>query len=222
MPTLAAIFMKIKILLSLALIGSISFNSCKQGNSIEKYFEGSISYKFEVQAEKDSIKLLQEFGRGAILFFKNGNFIHKYESSIYVMDLYNQKENKLYIRKRGSDSLLIVDCSLSGSQIESLALNPKKETVLGILCDELVIHYKEKTVVDYFNSDTLKINPRWFRKFNFDEENRIDQKEKSIFLKRKIIYPEYTLVQTATFISPGKIDTNSFNLSDNAILINLR
>jgi hypothetical protein len=211
--------MKSKILYGFALLGSITFSSCKQHNSQAKYFEGSVTYKFDVSPYEDSSNLFKQFGRGGTLLFKDGNFFHKYDSCIYATDIYNKEENKMYIQKAYSDTTLVIDCGLSGSEIKSLTLNSKKETILGILCDELIIHYEGKTVVDYFNPDTLTINPEWFRKFNFDEEYRIDKKEKSIFLKRRIVYPEYTITQTATNISVEAIDSKIFTVSPKAILV---
>jgi len=211
--------MKNKIFYSLILLGFLAFNSCKQNSSQQKYFEGSVTYKFEVSPYQDSTGLFSQFGRGGTLFIKDGNFFHKYEGSIYAGDIYNRDVNKMFLQKAHTDTTLVIDCSLSGSEIQSLTLNPKKEKILGIPCDELIIRYKEKTVIDYFNPDTLAIDPEWFRKFNFDEEYKIDKKEKSIFLKRKIIYPEFTLTQTATSISPGNIDPKLFKVSTKAILV---
>jgi len=213
--------MRVYILRSFLLIpGIFLLGSCDQSKTTRKYFEGAITYKHEVFPIEDSLSLFNQFSHGTTLSFKDGNFFHKYEDGIYSSDVYIREENKMYIKKRGSDSILIIDCGITGSKIISMKLIPNKETILGIKCNELTIIYKEKTIVDYYNSDTLSIDPDWFKEFKFDDEYITDQKEKSIFLKRKIIYPEFTIIQTATNISSKPVNSKLFSATNRTLFLN--
>ena len=98
-------------------------------------------------------------------------------------------------------------------------INPKKEKILGINCDELITYYANKTVSFYFNSDTLKINPDWYKSFTLSNKNLNTQKMKSLYLKYKIEYPDFIATVTATSILWQTIDNKIFSAPTNKILI---
>lgn len=200
------------------------FISFSLGNSAfdNNYFEGRITYKHEIvskNSELDSSLLIKILGRGSTLFFKEGNFLHKYDGGLFKQDLYNKKNNKIYITKVDSDTTFWSDCGMPGDTILNFSFTPKKEKILGIDCDELIIYFKNKTESDYYNSDSIRINPDWLKNFKFDGENLIDQKEKAIFLKHKTEYPNFILVETATGFYREKLDESIFEIAPNQILI---
>ncbi len=193
----------------------------KQTSKDPTYFEGKVEYKFEVTpiGSRFDIPTLQRLaGSGNTLFFKEGNFLHISEDGIVEKDIYNKEENKFYFKKSGNDTLFWFNCAKSGEKILDFSFTAKKENILGIQCDELIIHYKSKIVTDYYNSDSLKINPHWLKDYFLDEENLIDEKEKAIYLKRKIQYPDFILTETATKISWEKVNTQSFTIPPGTIL----
>jgi hypothetical protein len=122
------------------------------------------------------------------------------------------------MKKRGNDTIFWYDCGLAGDKINKSLFTKKKETILGITCDELIIRYEDRTESQYYNSDSISINPSWFKRFTLDRENYIDEKEKSIYLKNKIDYSYFSFTQTATKISRGHIDNKIFEIPSNAIL----
>jgi hypothetical protein len=201
---------------------AVLFISGSCGISSHNYFEGIVSYQHKIITKDPNFsiaKLEQFFGTGSILTFKEGNFAHMYSESIMKRDVYRRKENKFYFSTMSSDTTYWLDCGKKGDEILKFSFTPKKEKILGIICDELIIQYKNKTVKDYYNSSTLTTNPEWFAQYTLDGENIIDLKEKAIYLKRKVVYPEFTLVSTATSFTRTQVSDEVFTIPADAILV---
>lgn len=186
------------------------------------YFEGKIMYKNEyiIKTDKvDSTYLDKIFGKTANLSFKEGNYLELYDGGFMLEQLYNKHDNKTYYKKNQSDTLYWFDCGMPEQKILKFEINPKKEKILGIDCDELVTYYDNKTVSFYFNPDTLKINPDWYKNFTISNKNLNTQKMKAVYLKYKIEYADFIATVTATSIIRQKIDDELFSVPNNKILI---
>ena len=78
--------------------------------------------------------------------------MEKYDKGIMLEQLYNKHDNKVYIKEDESDTLHWLDCGVPGQKMLKFEINPKKEVILGIECDELVTYYPNKTVSFYFSN----------------------------------------------------------------------
>ena len=216
--------MKSKIILSFFICCAICIGFTKQNRSNSRaYFEGKISYKAEFTRKTtkyDSSLLSMAIGKYSNYFFKQGNFLIKSYNAISYMTLYRMEDNKMYTQKVWSDSIFYVDCSKPGFKILNFTLTPKKETILGITCDELKVFFENKIITNYFNSDTLKQDPTWHQKYTFYNEDFISQKTKSISLKFIIDKPDYKVTYTATSITPKQLNDSIFLVPKNKILVN--
>ena len=219
---LEAIFMTNK--LTIILLGLIVLFACslRSGKVDTKYFEGKVFFKnaYIIKTNKvDFVYLDKIFGKTAELSFKEGNFLEKYDAGFMSSQLYNRHDNKTYINRNQTDTLHWFDCGQPGQKMLHFKINPKKEKILGINCDELITYYANKTVSFYFNSDTLKINPDWYKSFTLSNKNLNTQKMKSLYLKYKIEYPDFIATVTATSILWQTIDNKIFSAPTNKILI---
>jgi hypothetical protein len=188
----------------------------------QKYFEGKIIYKFSFKADKVPFpdKLLNTvFGYGSTLYFKEGNYRHEYEGGLLEFDLYIKADNKFYQKKRNNDTIFWSDCSIAKDKIQNLLFSSKGDTILGVICDRLLIQYKDNSEIHYYNSDSIRINPAWFENFKLNDEYLIDRKEKSIYLKNEQSFANFILIESATKISAEAIDVEKFKLPANLILI---
>jgi len=188
----------------------------------QNYFEGRIVYTLEFKLKNSNLNpdMLKEYlGRGLTLLFKDGNYYNRFDGGIYEFQIYNKTDNRSYMKKRGSDTIYWSDCSLPGDKIQELKITGKKVTILGIECDQILVRYKEKSEVHYYNADSIPINPAWFKKFRRDDQYLVDEKQKSIDLKSEIEYEEFTAIQTAIKITREPLDENIFKLPANAILV---
>jgi len=204
---------------TLLFILSLSF---QDNVSATNYFEGWIKYKHDLILKNtniDSMRLKEFVGSGSTLFFKEGNYLHKYNDGPIIQDSYRKEDNKAYFKLNKNDTTFWVDCGKQGDEILKFSFTPKKEKILGIDCDELIIYYKDKITSDYYNSDLFGINPDWFKNFILDGQNQIDQKEKAICLKHKTEYANFIIIETAVSFSKEKIDERIFKISPNEILI---
>ena len=140
------------------------------------YFEGTITYKGEFirkTSKFDSTTLAFFAGESSTLYAKEGNFLMKVKRGFTVRFLYRKEENKFYREKFNSDSVYWTRCDQQGQKILKMTRRIKEEKILGIECDELKVYYENKTVSYYYNSDTLKANPAWFKYLTIDNENLV-------------------------------------------------
>ena len=187
----------------------------------KNYFEGKVIYQFELISKNtrlDSNKLRTIFGTGSILTFKKGNYHHTYNGGLMEFDTYRKDDNKMYFKMRNNDTIYWRNCGLIGDKIEKFEFSAKKEDVLGISCDELTMHYNDNIVSHYYNSDSLSIDPEWFKQYTLHDENLIDAKEKSIYLKSKVEYAYFLIIETAAKFIREKVDSKIFELPSKAIL----
>jgi hypothetical protein len=188
----------------------------------QNYFEGKIIYKLDFKSKNPDITadmLKSYLGNGLTLLFKQGNYYHRFDGGIYEFELYNKADNKSYLKKRDNDTIYWSDCSVPGDKIQEFKLTGKKETILGIVCNQILVRYKKKTEIHYYNSDSVAINPAWFKNFKQDDEYLVDQKEKSIYLKSENEFDEFTAIETAVKITREPVDEKIFKLPGNAILV---
>ena len=120
---------------------------------------------------------------------------------------FNKADNKTYVKKKlDSGTLYWFDCGTPAQPMLLFEINKHKEKILGIDCDELITCYNNKTVTFYYNSDTLKINPNWYKNFTHSNKNSNEAKMKAVYLKYKIEYADFIATVTATSIIPRKIN----------------
>ena len=193
----------------------------RSGHS-QNYFEGKIIYKLDVKTKDpglDPAKLKAYFGQEVTLVFKDGNCYYSFKDGPHDFWLYNKADNKSYLSKRGTDTIYWIDCSAGGNRIQKLRLTGIKETILGIDCNEMLIQYSEITTTRYFNSDSIPVNPAWFKNYKRDDEYLIDEKQKSIFLKSETEFEKFIVIETAVKISWEPVNEKIFKLPENAILV---
>jgi hypothetical protein len=195
--------------------------SWSNSRPVTKYFEGAMTYKSDIVVKNpqiDSSLIRNILGAGSTLFFKDGNYLLEYNGGLLKRQLYRKQDNKIYIRKNKNDTTFWVDCGNAGEEVIKFSLTRKKEKILGVECDELVIFYNDKTVSDYFNSALFRTNPAWFKNFKYENQNIIEEKEQAVCLKHKTEYPDFTIISTAITFSKKKIDDRIFKISSDEIL----
>jgi len=177
--------------------------------------------EYRIKTDKVTPEYMDKiFGKTADLYFKEGNYLEIYDGGFMLEQLFRKSDNKYYIKKNASDSLFWYDCGKPGQKMLKSEINPKKETILGILCDEYITYYDNKTVTFYYNSDTLQIDPDWYSKFTLTNKNINAHRMKAMYLKFKIEYPDFLFIVTATSINPGIIEDKTFDIKSVTILVN--
>lgn len=186
------------------------------------YFEGKIIYKNSVESKSpniDASELQKMSGDYSIFYFKEGNFKQFYNADRLLEETYIRKDNKEFIKKDNSDTLFWYDVSKPYRKINKFIINKKAETILGIMCDELITYYDNKTISYYYNSDSLMINKDWFKDFNYENKNFVTREMETLFLKCKIENTQVIFSITASAIYHEKIENTFFSIPKNSILI---
>jgi hypothetical protein len=187
----------------------------------QDYFEGRIKYEYDVKAKSKKInvgRVRKVFGKGSTLSFKEGNFRHDYEGGIIEFDLYRRNDNRQYVKKRGNDTIYWYDCSSGGKTIKELKRLTEKKKVLGVLCDPLSIQYSNHSKVEYYNSESVPIDPQWFAEFKRDDQYKVDAIERSIVLRSEIDFPAISVVSQAIKLQRETVSMSVFEIPVNAIL----
>lgn len=196
--------------------------SVKDEKNQVPYFEGKIvlENEFIIKVDKAEIRDLKKlYGSRTEFFLKEGNILERYDGGEVLESWYLMRENKLYEKKHNPDTLYWSDCGLPGQKILKIEINPKKEKILGIECDELITYYGHKKTFYYFNSDTLGINPDWYKKFTITNKNISSLRMKAACLKYKIEYADFIITGTATSISHQNLNDDLFAIPEHKILI---
>lgn len=202
------------IILILFVLGSLSARA--QG-----YFEGEIEYRYQFQLKSpsvDSTRFRALFGYGSTMVFKDGNFRHDYDGGAAEFNIYNRRDNRLYERRRGNDTIYWYDCSTGGNRAQEIKLSSDQKTVLGISCNGLIVQYPKYRKTEYYNSDSIKVDASWFSKYKRDDQDKVDAIEKSISLRIEYDFPKYLVISEATRINRQSIDLKVFEIPANAIL----
>jgi hypothetical protein len=210
-----------KIITLFLLTTSTLIAGCNPTPINNNYFEGKITYEINYVPKTknaDTAFLNMLTPSKAEMYYKEGNFYEKFEGGLIREEYYRKNENKDYTLQDSNDTLYWIDCGKEGAGLQKTEVNPAKKKILGIMCDELVLHYNYKRVKFYFNPDTLKINPDWYAKFTFQNKNIQMQMMKSLYLGFEMEYPDFTIVWTITNIEPQKINDKLLLIPSNKIL----
>jgi hypothetical protein len=188
-----------------------------------KYFEGNIKYKIEYGLKTDKLTaeyMVKTFGKTADVYFKDGNIYETYDGGVIIEELYRIADNKNYVRYSGvsADTLKWVSCTLPGQEILNYEIKPKQQIILGVVCDEYISQYKNKTVTYYFNADTLQVNPDRYKQFTLTNKDINTARMKANYLKFKLDYRDFWVTFTATEINAQTVDSKMFDIKPGTIL----
>jgi hypothetical protein len=185
------------------------------------YFEGRIHYMYEIKAKSKKIDLRRfekTLGKGSTLLFRDGNFRQNYEGGLFEFDLYNRPDNRLYRKERHNDTIYWYDCSKGGKSIRDLKVSTQKKTILGIVCDQLDVQYQDYSHVEYYNSDSIRIDPQWFAKYKRNDQYKVDAIQKSILLRSEHEFPAVSIITQAIKVQRETISPDVFKIPANTIL----
>jgi hypothetical protein len=198
------------------------FTSCSYTNQVGVYFEGKIVYRNSAKSKSPNFtpeEVLGLSGDSSVFYFKQGNYRQVYSSKNLKEEFFDRANNLVFTRENNTDTFFKRNVSIPGEKIEEYKLNKNKERVLGILCDELILRYKSKTITYYYNSDSLKIDPKWFEHYTDFNKNFTSERMRSLFLKCRLEYPEVIFEIIATSIYHERVSDNFLKLPDNAIVV---
>ena len=110
-----------------------------------------------------------------------------------------------------SDSLYWEDYSKNNDVATKFEIQKAKETVVGVLCDVLIV-YTPKSKTSYYYSSKYGVNPVLFNKHEYGNWYYVISKTKALPLKTISENEQFILISTAVNISPMKLEAKVFEL----------
>ncbi|CAM1364540.1 conserved hypothetical protein [Tenacibaculum sediminilitoris] len=181
---------------------------------IAQQFEGKIVYNNSYVSKSKNVsneQLTSLMGGTQVYYFKNGNYKSVFNGKFMQLLLYVNAENKLYNKFSTSNDYYWSDGNVEGEEVLNYELHKKKETILGYLCDELIIYTQKGTYTYYFNTD-FKINAAQFLNHNYANWSFYTEKAKALPLKIIMDVSEFKSSSIAVDIERKKIENDIFIL----------
>lgn len=205
--------MKIRIILVVLLLTTV-FSSHAQ------YFEGKITYQNKFKSKLPNAtddQLNAMMGTVQVYAVKGGNFKSTSNGSFFQWQIYLTKDNKLYNKFASSETLLWIDGGTNTDEVIKSEYNKAAVTILGYLCDEIILTCKSGTQKYYFNSQ-LALDVKSQENLKYSNWSAYISQSKSLPLKMIIENQQFILESVATEIKPLTLDDALFTLPPNATL----
>ncbi|PQJ10351.1 hypothetical protein CJD36_010260 [Flavipsychrobacter stenotrophus] len=189
--------------------------------SCKKSFQGRITYSstFTNKVNNTTFKILDErLGTKQEFFIDGNNILIFSNGSILKSQVYLGSSNKAYTRL-ANDSLYWKSCdaSIDPPTRYEIIKGGAKDTVLGLVCDVIIIYTKKSKTTNYYNTK-FSVDPEQFKKCKYENRYFLYSKIKSIPLKTIYETSEWVLTSQAVEIEPMSISKSSFDLGDTSKL----
>jgi hypothetical protein len=175
-------------------------------------FEGKIVYKNSLVSKIPQLtdaQLTGLMGDRQEYYIKNANYKSVLNGTYSQMQVFKPGENRIYHKLSLSDTLYWIDAGKENDPVISHSVERQKETILGYLCDVIHIQTQNGTISYYFN-EKLKIDPELFKDHRYMNYGFIVQLAKALPLKAVTETKQFTMVSTATEITPEKLEDSFF------------
>jgi hypothetical protein len=129
------------------------------------------------------------------------------------MQLYRPVENKSYALTGQKDTLYWEDYGINKDIATKYEVAESKETVMGLLCDVLIV-YTSKSKTYYYYNKKYGLNPELFKAHAYSNWYFIISKTRALPLKTIYENDQFVLTSTATNITPMRLDKKLFEIAD--------
>ncbi len=129
--------------------------------AINENFEGKITYQVHYHSRIPNVssdQLTAMMGTEQAFYYKAGNYKSAVNGTTMEYMLFIADSSKMYMKMVNMDLLMWTDATKNSDEILNTQLNKNVDTILGFVCDELIIKSKNSTQKYYFNS-YFKIYP---------------------------------------------------------------
>jgi hypothetical protein len=123
----------------------------------------------------------------------------------------------LYNKIANSEALLWIDAATNSDELIKVETKKNAVVVLGHSCDEITLHCKSG-VQRYYYSTKLKIDPKPFANFKYENFYEYISRAQALPLKMSIETPQFILESVATEVKPMSLDGKLFTLPEGSKL----
>lgn len=199
------------------------FNIILLGNA--QNFEGTITYKMEVFNPNPDVITTEQWETQKKATFGELGYIKQvyyYKGENYLCEmtigdqegyqLYNPKDKLLYSWQKGSNEAVSVDTTNFPDEISEVKYLEEKETLLGIVCNVMLISSKAGTMKIWYNKNKFKVDPSLYKGHVYGHWDRILQEIGCLPLKIEQKGYMYNGLQTAIDFKEQSIKDSKFIL----------
>ena len=177
-------------------------------------FEGKITYTNSYKSKMPNVtdeQFTAMMGTRQEYFIKGENFKSVTNGSFFQWQLYINKDNKLYNKVAANDAILWMDATVNADEVLKSEIRKGSITVLGHVCDELILSCRSGTQKYYFNP-AIAVDPAVYANFKFGNWYDFISRTKALPLKMIVETPQFTITSEAIAIEKSVIDPGLFTL----------
>jgi hypothetical protein len=182
----------------------------------QECFEGLITYSIDYESKTTNVssnQLNELMGTKQYYAIKKGNYKSVFNGSFMKLQIYRNDENRNYNLTAKSDTLYYEDYSKNKDKALSFEIMRNQETIMGILCDLIVVKAEKSKTLFYFNSD-YKVNPELFKGHNYGNWYYMVSKTNALPLKTITETEQFIMTSVAIEITPMKLKDNVFEIQN--------
>lgn len=179
-------------------------------------FEGVIEFDFTYKSKdtRVSVEELMEYGgTHSVVFIKNGFYKSIDNSNAWCYQLFRHDTDSIYYKHGLKDDTLRRFSTIS-TDIESsfdYSIERNADTVLGIVCDKLVITDDDGQRIYYFSREYPQ-DASFFENFTKNNRDQIQKLIGAVYLRQIIVYAEFEVDMVATSIKRMTLPEDTFDL----------
>ncbi|NNF02031.1 MAG: hypothetical protein HKN22_05055 [Bacteroidia bacterium] len=187
------------------------------------FFQGRIIYKYEFEStglDADSLALLR--AKRSEMLIGNGNYHFTFfgiDTTIYV---YNGEEGYCYFRRPAWDGFRCMDYKVWDDTLKTITKLGEGEKILGM--QSLQLKFEATYAKTVYNlSVDHKLDPEKYAKHASTHFNKVlKEGNGGIALKSTYEFPRFTVIETATEVTPMNIDPMLFLVPVSMVMIKCR
>jgi hypothetical protein len=150
-------------------------------------------------------------------FVKGGSYRITSNGTFFQSQLYVPSENRLYNKMSNSPSYFWIDGASNPDEVMKAEINKGVVTVLGHLCDEIILTCKSG-IQKYYFSPKFLINAKLYEKHKFGNWFEYLSRANAVPLKIYIENQQFSVESIATSIEPMALNDSDFKLPAGAAI----
>jgi len=185
----------------------------KNGNTVNKSFEGKIFFDFSMKdktGEMPAEMTNMMFGDRQTYTVKKGMYKSEFNGQMEMTQIY-PGEDSLFMHMAGIEGLLWNEANLNTEELKDFEIEENAAKILDINCHLITMNTSDGVYKYYYNLD-YPINPADYAKHDFAFWKFYVEKAKAQPLKIVVDTDEIYMEATATEIKAMKIDDSEFAL----------
>jgi hypothetical protein len=184
--------------------------------SLGQSFEGTIVFANSFESKSPALKAEQlsaMMGTVQTYYIKGGKYRSDFNGAFIKTQVFDNAENRSYALTGMSDSLYWEDYGKNKEVAIKYEIEKNKETIMGVVCDLLIVHTSTSTSYYYYNKK-YPIDPALYTRHAYGNWYYVISKTKSLPLKTVYENEQFIFTSTATKITPMTLDNHLFVIPD--------